>query len=163
MGSADRRYFRKVSNHHFHDATMGEVRVIPATSKRHKARIEVALSFPHVDLRFLLTFKGCTNFSAALDFDVLADQLPYNTACFEVSTDTTKIRELILAQMDSWNVEYDDEPVPNVLRQVSGYSSGRSPLKVKYGQVGRLKRYCLRHFGGILTVLATSHSIRCLE
>ncbi len=75
----DRRHFLRIANHHFHDATLEKISVIPAVNKRHRARIEVLLSFPHVELLYALTFTGCTNVSLALDFDVLADNIPYNS------------------------------------------------------------------------------------
>ena len=159
MNESDRRHFLRIANHNFHDATLEQIRVLPARSKRQRARIEVLLSFPHVELLFSLTFTGCTNVSLSLDFDVLADNLDYNTAGFSTLADTAQIQQFITSQVPAWNVEYDDTGSPSP----SCYASGNSPLNAKLQKAASLTLHRLSYFGGELTVISTSHKVRRLE
>lgn len=159
INDSDRRYWLRVSNHNFHDATLERISIVPAASKRKKARIEVQLSVPHVELLFSLTFIGCTNVSLALDFDVLADQLPYNTAGHATVSGTAQIQEFVRSHVDAWNVRYEDTGS----RSFSCDSSGISPLPAKLAKAASLTLHQVRYFGGMLSITATSLKVRRLK
>jgi hypothetical protein len=159
INESDRRHFLRVSNHNFHDATLEQIRVLPARSKRDGARIEVLLWFPHVELRFSLTFTGCTNVSLALDFGVLADNLDYNTAGFSTLSDAAQTQQFIRSQIPVWNMQYDDTGSESP----SSYASGTSPLNAKLARAASLTLHRVSYFGGELSVVATSHKVRRIE
>jgi hypothetical protein len=158
-GDNDRRYWLRVSNHNFHDATLEQIRIVPARDKRQKAQIEVLLSVPHVGLRFSLTFLGCTNVSLAMDFDVLADQLPYNTGGHTALCDPVQIQHFIMSPIEAWNVQYNDAGS----RSWSCDSARTSPLRRKIAKVASLHLHRVTYFGGVLSITARSHKVRRSE
>jgi hypothetical protein len=158
---SSQRFLSKVANHNFHDATLESIRVLPIRSKREKAKIEVLLSFAHVELLFSVTFMDCANVSLALDFDVLAGNQPYNTARMHGGVrDTIQIQKFMAAQVESWNVRYDDGIGST---GPSGYNDGPSPLSAKQARADSLTLFRLAYFGGELCVVAKSHKIRRLD
>lgn len=154
----DRQHYLDVTNHNFHDATLQSIRLLPAPSEQGQAQIEVLLAFPRVELLFSVTFAGCTNVSLALDFDVLANNLPYNTAGFTTLTDASQIRDFIKSQVPLWNVAYDDIDSPSA----QAFASGCSPLNAKLEKTASLTLHRISYFGGELSIVAASHEIRRL-
>lgn len=158
VNESDRRHFLRIANHHFHDATLEKISLVPAVNKRQRARVEVLLSFPHVELAFSLTFTGCTNVALALDFDVLADNLPYNTAGFSKVTETAQIQQFITSQVQDWNTGYGDVSSPSP----SCIQDGDSPLRPKLARAKSLTLHRVSYFGGELTIVATTCKIKRL-
>ena len=155
----DRQHLSDVTNHNFHDATLQSIRVLAAPSEDEQTQIEVLLSFPHAQILFLLTFSGCTNVSLALDFDVLADNLPYNTSGFSTLSDAAEIQQFITAQVPAWNVSYDD-----MWSSSAGcFGDGDSPLKAKLARAASLTLHRIGYFGGELSIVAASHDIRLVR
>jgi hypothetical protein len=157
--TAKRRHPMRKSNHDFHDATLEQILILPPRTSRGRARIEVQHSFPEAEKRYSLTFTGCTNVSLALDFDVLARNLPCNTSDFSTLSESAQIQQFITSQVPAWNVQYHDAGPESP----SAYASGTSPLNAKLARAASLTMHRVSYFGGELSVVAKSHRIRRIK
>src|SRR5262245_8073150 len=93
----------------FHDSTFVGMSVLPAHTRGEKMAgsvIEIQLMPPHSQGKRLLRLLGCANLRVALDFDVLASNLPPNTSRVDAHIDGGRIRELMQSQERDWDVGY---------------------------------------------------------
>src|SRR5437660_1587829 len=126
----------------FHDDTLVSVRVLPAKRRGESQTsiVEIQLQGgPESTLR-VIQFTGCANLRVAMDFDVLADNLPPNASRVDADTNLDRIRNLMESQECDWDVGYG--------RQAT------SPLTKKLGTLGELVFFRVQFFGGALDVIA---------
>ena len=125
----------------FHDDTFVGMSISPTQARGDAAGsvIEIRLSPHQSQVKRLLQFIGCTNLRVALDFDVLAGNLPPNTSRVDAHGDAALMRELMQAQKRDWDV---------------GYGSMRSPLDDKLDAVDELVCFRVHFFGGVVEVIA---------
>lgn len=110
--------------------------------------IELRLSPYHSQKQRLVQFIGCANLRVALDFDVLASNLPPNTSGVESHVDAHLMRELMQSQKRDWDV---------------GYGSMRSPLDDKLEAMAELVCFRVQFFGGAVEIIAREFLIEDIE
>src|SRR5688572_27923511 len=91
----------------FHDDTFIDLRVVPSQQRGEGAQslVEIELlHYPETKLR--IRFFGCANLRVAMDFDVLAHNLPANTSRVEAPTNLNPMRDLIRSQTKDWDVTH---------------------------------------------------------
>jgi hypothetical protein len=125
----------------FHDDTFVGMSILPTQTRGDVAgsAIEIRLAPPHRQTERVLQFIACANLRVALDFDVLASNLPPNTSRVDAHVDTALMRELMQSQKRDWDV---------------GYGTGRSPLDNKLDGVDELVCFRVQFFGGVVEVIA---------
>jgi hypothetical protein len=84
-------------------------------------------------------FIGCANLRVALDFDVLASNLPPNTSSVDAYVDANLMREFMQSQKRDWDV---------------GYGKMRSPLDAKLDAIDTLVFFRIQFFGGVVEIIA---------
>src|ERR1043165_4211420 len=84
----------------FHDDTLVAIRVVPPQRRAatEVAAIEVELLQYSQNTRRIVRFSGCRNLRIAMDFDVLAGNLPPNTSGIDAHTNLNRMRDLIESQ-----------------------------------------------------------------
>ena len=105
---------KSFSELYFHDYTFVSMRVLPAQSRGDNdgSVIEIQLLQYSEQVQQVLRFLGCANLRVAIDFDVLAHNLPMNTSGVDADTDTTAMWSLMQSQTRDWGVAYPDMPTP---------------------------------------------------
>src|SRR5262245_34035822 len=102
----------------FHDDTLVDIRIHPPQPRGKDGRrvgrgeasvVEVQFFRYWENLRRTIRFIGCANLRVAMDFDVLARNLPPNTSCVRAHTNREEIEALVRSQEGEWDVTY--EPV----------------------------------------------------
>ena len=92
----------------FHDETFVGMRVLPAQRRGEAIRsvVEIQLHQYCQNTLRVIRFSGCTNLRVAMDFDVLAGNLPPNTRDVDAHTNLNRMRDFMESQEKDWGVEY---------------------------------------------------------
>jgi len=143
--------FRRLN---FHDDTLLEVRVLPVYHRKRKLHgrnvrsiIEIYLLSRCLETTTrVIRFYRCANLKVAMDFDVLADNLPPNTSYVGADTNQKRMRSLIKSQKADWHVTY--EPI------------ARPPVLEKTGSLGELVYFRVQFFGGVVDVIARRFEVK---
>ena len=132
----------------FHDDTCVAVRVLPAQRRADPGAsvVEVELLQYSKNTLQVIRFSGCMNLRVAMDFDVLAGNLPSNTSGIDAHTDQNCMRDLMQSQKKDWGVEYKGTSV--------------SPLVDKLAKLGEWVCFQVQFFGGAVDVIARDYSVR---
>lgn len=80
-----------------------------------------------------------------MDFDILAANLPLNTAGVDAHTNLNRMRDLMQSQKRDWGVEY------------AGTST--SPLRNKLAALNELVFFRVQFLGGVLEVIAREYQV----
>ena len=112
----------------FHDDTFVSMRVLPTQSRGDEAGsvVEIQLLQYSEQTKRMLRFLGCANLRVAVDFDVLAHNLPMNTSGVDAHSDTTAMWSLMQSQTSDWGVAYPNMPTPldkksHVMKEFSSF------------------------------------------
>ena len=137
----------------FHDDTLVDLRVTPVYHREKKLRgrsvrsiVELSLDRYRETERRVIRFYRCTNLRVAIDFDVLADNLPPNTSHVGADTNQLRMRRLIRSQETDWNVTYEPRSF--------------SPLKGKLDALAHLVSFRVQFFGGVIDVIARRYEVK---
>jgi len=138
----------------FHDDTLVDMTIFPPQPRgkdgRRRGRGESSI----VEIRLFrywentlrtIRFSGCANLQIAMDFDVLADHVPPNTARVGAHADLDAIEALVLSQERESVVLYQPE--------------SSSPLYAKLEKLGELISFRVQFFGGAVEVLARRYRV----
>ena len=134
----------------FHDFSFVDLRILPAQTRGDVSgsAIEVRLRKYSQKELHSIRFSGCRNLRVAMDFDVLAGNLPPNTSRVDAHTDLNRIRDLMQSQKKDWDV---------------GYASGvESPLTKKLAEIDHLIAFRIQFFGGAIDIIAQEYAIQML-
>ncbi len=132
----------------FHDDTFVAIRVLPP-QRREQAEasaVEIELLQYSQNTRRIVRFSGCRNLRIAMDFEVLAGNLPPNTSAVDAHTNINRMRDLMQSQRKDWGVEYKGTSV--------------SPLVGKLTQLSGLVCFRVQLFGGAVDVIAQDFAVR---
>ena len=132
----------------FHDDTLVAVRALPPQrhAQTETSAIEIELLQYSQNTRRIVRFSGCRNLRIAMDFDVLAVNLPPNTSGIDAHTNLNRMRDLIESQKKDWGVEYKGTSV--------------SPLASKLPQLSGLVCFRVQFLGGAVDVIAQDFAVR---
>jgi hypothetical protein len=132
----------------FHDDTFVAIRVLPPQSRAETdmSAIEIELLQYSQNTRRIVRFAGCRNLRIAMDFDVLAGNLPPNTSGVDAHANINRMRDLMQSQKKDWGVEYKGTSV--------------SPLVGKLTQLSGLVCFRVQFFGGAVDVIAQGFAVR---
>lgn len=130
----------------FHDDTFVSMRVLPTQTRGDNAGsvIEIQLLQYSERTQRVLRFLECANLRVALDFDVLAHNLPMNTSGVDAHTDTTAMWSLMQSQTRDWGVAY-----PNMV----------TPLDVKSHVMKEFSCFRVQLCGGAIEVIAKQFQV----
>lgn len=130
-----------------HDDTFVAIRVLPAQrrGKMGASVVEIELLKCGEHTRRIVRFTGCRNLRIAIDFDVLAKNLPQNTAGVGADRNRKRMRDFMRSQKKDWNVEYT--------------RTSPSPLVRKLNEIGRLGWFRIQLFGGAVDVIARDYTV----
>jgi hypothetical protein len=145
------RRFRRLN---FHDDTLIELRILPVYHRKKKLHgssvrsvIELYLLSRCLETTTrVIRFYRCTNLKVAMDFDVLADNLPPNTSSVGADTNQNRMRRLIKSQKADWDVTY--EPV------------SQPPIVAKLRSLDELVYFRVQFFGGVVDVIARRFEVK---
>jgi len=131
----------------FHGDTLVGIKVMPSQRRGEavKSVVEIQLRHSSGNALRVIRFFGCANLRVALDFDVLAEYLPENTAGVDACTNLNPIRHLMHSQKFDWGVEYSD-------RAVFRFSE-------KTAAVGDLVFFLVQFCGGAVEVIAREYHV----
>lgn len=145
--------FRRLN---FHDDTLVDLRVIPVNhaerslrGRNVKSTVELTLNRYRRDESRVIRFYRCANLRVALDFDVLADNLPPNTFCVAAATNQLRMRRLIKSQEADWGVTYK--------------SKFFSPVIAKLDMLNELISFRIQFFGGVVDVIARRYDVKTVN
>lgn len=126
----------------FHDDTLVDMRVLPSQVRGEGMRSVVEIHLLQRSVRF----SGCTNLKVAMDFDVLANNIPPNTSNVDAHTNMNRMRDLMQSQKKDWGVKY----APGVV----------SPLARKLAAMDDLIAFRVQFFGGAVEVIARDYRVQ---
>jgi hypothetical protein len=132
----------------FHDDTFVAIRVLPPQRRGEtkSSAVEIELLQYSLNTRRVVRFSGCRNLHIAMDFDVLAGNLPPNTSGVDAHTNLNRMRDLMQAQKKEWGVKYEGTSV--------------SPLIGKLNELAELVCFHVQFFGGAVDVIARDYIVR---
>ena len=130
----------------FHDDALKTVNLRPPRSRKDFTRIDFELLDESTNSVKMLSFHRCANFRFVMDFDVLADNWPFNTQSSVAKTDTTRMRRFVKAQMSHWRTTYE----PPMTRD--------KPVKKKLESLRSYILFRVAFFGGTAEILAKHYS-----
>ena len=135
----------------FHDDTFIDLRVLPSGASEEAAQALVEIQFLHYPEKkpCYIRFFGCANLRVAMDFDVLAQNLPPNTSRVEAHTNLNQMRDLMHSQKKDWDLTY----APGV----------ESPLARKLAAMGELVAFRVQFFGGVVDVIARNYEVEAVD
>ena len=135
----------------FHDDTFIDIRVVPSQLRGETAQSLVEIQLLHHSEKKLryIRFSGCANLRVAMDFDVLAHNLPPNTSRVEANTNLNQMRDLIRSQKKDWDVTY----APGV----------ESPVTMKLAATEGLVAFRVQFFGGVVDVIARNYQVEVVD
>jgi hypothetical protein len=141
--------FRRLN---FHDDTLIELRVLPSHHRRKKLRgnnvrsvVELCLYRYWENTYRVIRFHRCANLRVAVDFDVLADNLPPNTSYVDADTNKARMRRLIKSQELEWGVTYEVK--------------SSTPIPAKLLALDELVSFRVQFFGGVVDVMARRYEV----
>jgi hypothetical protein len=131
----------------FHDDTFVGMTVLPAQRRGEAIRSVVKIQLHQHSRNTLrvIRFSGCTNLRVAMDFDVLAGNLPPNTSGVDASTNLNRIRDLMQSQKKDCDVRYAGTAV--------------SPLIKKLAALNELVFFRVQFCGGTADVIAREYQV----
>jgi hypothetical protein len=135
----------------FHDDTFIDLRVVPSRQSGdgpQQSLVEIELLHYSEKKVSHIRFFGCANLRVAMDFDVLAQNLPSNTSRVEAHTNLNQLRDLIHAQKKDWDLTY---------------APGESPLTQKLAAMGELVAFRVQFFGGVVDVVARNYQVEAVD
>ena len=135
----------------FHDDTFIDLRVLPSQSSEGATQSLVEIQLLHYSEKKLLCirFPGCANLRVAMDFDVLAQNLPPNTSRPGAHTNLNQMRDLIHSQKKDSDVAY----APGV----------ESPLTRKLAAMDAFVAFRVQFFGGVVDVIARNYQVGAVD
>ena len=135
----------------FHDDTFIDLRVLPSQLRGEGVQSLVEIQLLHHSEKKLrhIRFFGCANLRVAMDFDVLAQNLPPNTSRVEAHANLNHMRELIRSQKNDWDITY----APGV----------ESPLTSKLAAMDDFVAFRVQFFGGVVDVIARNYEVQTVE
>jgi len=135
----------------FHDDTLTALRVSPPQPSGDASRsiVEIQLLQPSEKKLRTVRFSECANLRVAMDFDVLAQNLPPNTSGVDAHTNSNRMRDLIQSQKKDWGVEYA--------------SGVMSPLTRKLAATADLVAFRVQFFGGAIDVIARDYEVETVD
>jgi len=97
----------------FHDDTCVAIRILPPQRRgqTNVSAVEIELLQYSQNTLKVVRFSGCRNLRVAMDFDVLAGNLPPNTSGVDAHTNLDRMRDLMQSQKKDWGVEYEGTSV----------------------------------------------------
>ena len=135
----------------FHDDTFVDLRVLPSKAREEGVQsvIEIQL-LRYSDNKLLsIRFSGCRNLRVAMDFDVLAQNLPSNTSGADAHTNPNRLRDFMLSQKKDWGIAYS----PGVT----------SPLAKKLEAMNDLISFSLQFCGGAVDIIARDYRAEIVD
>jgi hypothetical protein len=135
----------------FHDDTFIDLRVLPSQLRGEGVQSLVEIQLLHYSEKKLrhIRFFGCANLRVAMDFDVLAQNLPPNTSRVEAHANLNQMRDLIRSQKKDWDITY----APGV----------ESPLTSKLAAMDDLISFRVQFFGGAVDVIARNYEVQTVD
>jgi len=128
----------------FHDDTLVDLRVMTAQHPEQASVVEIQLGHGPGDTR-VITFSGCANLRVAMDFDVLAHNLPPNTSRVDAHANPDALRNLMQSQQKDWDVNYT--------------GTATSPLTKKLAALQNLVFFRVQFFGGAVDIIAREYNV----
>jgi hypothetical protein len=109
----------------FHDDGLKSVRIRPPRDRNNFTRIDFELQDDSTGRLKTLSFRSCANFRFVMDFDVVADNWPFNTRAVAAKTDLS-MRKFVETQKSHWRTTYmppmpKDKPIRKKLRSIRSY------------------------------------------
>jgi hypothetical protein len=143
VAEADR--FNKLD---FHDDALKALRIHPPRGGKNFTRIDFEFQDDSTASTKVLTFRSCANFRFVMDFDVLADNWPFNARSAVANTDVARMRRFVKVQMAHWRTTYmlpmtKDKPVRKKLASLRSYVL-----------------FQVAFFGGTAEILAKHYSLK---
>ena len=135
----------------FHDDTFIDLRVLPSQLRGEGVQSLVEIQLLHYSeekIRYI-RFSGCANLRVAMDFDVLAQNLPPNTSRLEAHTNLNQMRDLILSQKKDGDVAYAP--------------GAESPLTRKLAAMGDFVSFRVQFVGGVVDVIARNYQVQTVD
>lgn len=131
----------------FHDDTITGIRVLPTQSRSDNTGsvVELQLLQYAKQERQALRFIGCANLRVAIDFDVLAHNLPPNTSGVDAHTDKDKMWSLMQSQTRDWGVKYTADM--------------STPLDRKAQVMNELVCFRVQLCGGVVEIIARRYEV----
>jgi hypothetical protein len=145
MRSSQDKIVERVRRMDFGDDTLVDIRIHPPRRPRRGSESSVEIDLRDEKLRHL-RFSGCANLRIAMDFDVLADNLHFNTDSISAHTKADEMRKFIQRGDLDNNVEYSPE-MP-------------SPVRTKIKNLDSLIVFRITFFGGTIDVLARNVQVK---
>jgi hypothetical protein len=143
VAEADR--FNKLD---FHDDALKALRIYPPRSGKNFTRIDFELQDDSTDSVKVLSFRSCANFRFVMDFDVLADNWPFNAKSSVANTNVTRMRRFVKVQMPHWRTTY----MPPMTKD--------KPVRKKLASLRSYVLFQVAFFGGTAEILAKSYSFK---
>jgi len=132
----------------FHDDALKALKLRPPRSRNDFARIDFELQDDSTDSIGVLSFHGCANFRFVADFDVLADNWPFNTESSIAKIDVSRMRKFVKAQWAHWRTTY----MPPMTRD--------KPIRKKLAALPSYILFRVAFFGGTAEILAKHYSLK---
>lgn len=135
----------------FHDDTFIDLRVLPSPLREEGVQSLVEIQLLHYSEKKLrhIRFIGCANLRVAMDFDVLAQNLPSNTSRLEAHANLNQMRDLIRSQKKDWDITY----APGV----------ETPLTTKLAAMDDFVSFRVQFFGGVVDVIARNYEVQTVD
>lgn len=135
----------------FHDDTFIDLRVSPSQQPGEGGQSLVEIQLLDLSGKEIRSIRlsGCANLRVAMDFDVLAHNLPSNTSRLEAHTNLNQMRDLILSQKKDSDVAY----APGV----------ESPVTKKLAAMSALISFRVQFCGGVVDVIARKYEIQTAD
>lgn len=135
----------------FHDDTFIDIRVVPSRQRGEGAQSLVEIQLLHYSEKKLcyIRFLECANLRVAMDFDVLAQNLPPNTSRVDAHTNVNQMRDLIRSQKKDWDLTY----APGV----------ESPIDRKLDAIDGFVAFRVQFFGGVVDVIARNFQVETVD
>jgi hypothetical protein len=131
----------------FHDETVVGMKVLPSQQRgaATSSIVEIQLHQYCANALRLIRFSGCANLRVAMDFDVLAGNLPPNMRGVDAHTNLNRMRDLMQSQKKDWGVEYAATAI--------------SPLADKLAALDELVSFRVQFFGGAVDIIARDYVV----
>ena len=135
----------------FHDDSLIDLRVVPARQSGEGAQSLVEIDLLHYSEKKVrhIRFFGCANLRVAMDFDVLAHNLPANTSRVEAHTNLNQMRDLVRSQKKDWDVTYAP--------------GDESPVNGKMDAMNAFVAFRVQFFGGTVEVIARNYEVEAVD
>jgi len=135
----------------FHDDTFVDLRVLAPEAREEGVRSVVEIQLLQYSDKKLrsIRFSGCRNLRVAIDFDVLAHNLPPNTSGVDAHTNPNRMRDFMQSQKKDWDADYN--------------SGSESPLTKKLATMDHFVSFRVQFFGGAIDVIAQDYTVEMFD